>query len=98
MLSRLRPMARFCLSFLQSPWECIVLPCEHGEKSPDSATLSAKSPLFRVFTIGIATDSVYTIGTVGGHLGDRPGAGVGRVGRGDRAVPVYPILSVVIGG
>ena len=44
-------------------------------------------PLFRVFTIAVCNGFRISIGTVGGHLGDRLGAGVGRVGRGDGTMP-----------
>ena len=59
---------------------------EHGEKSSESATLSAEHPLSRVFTIADCNGFRVSIRTVGGHLGDRLGAGVGRVGRGDGTI------------
>ena len=43
--------------------------------------------MFRVFTIADCNGLRIYIGTVGGHLGDRLGSGVGRVGRGDGTIP-----------
>ncbi len=62
-------------------------PYELGEKSSESATLSVKHPLFRVFAFEDCNGFRIYVGTVGGHLGDRLGPGVDRAGQGDGTIP-----------
>ena len=79
------------------PWEIIrvhlcpsVVPSfpryEYSKTVPESATMSSESPLFRVFTLADCNDLCISIEAVGGRLGERLGAGVGRVARGGREV------------
>ena len=53
--------------------------------------MSAEYPLFLVFTIVDCNGFDISIGTAGGHSGDRLGAGVDRVGRGDGTIPQWDL-------
>ena len=60
---------------------------EYSKTVHETATLSIKSPLSRVFTLADCNAICIYIEAVGGRLAERPGAGVSRVAKGVVAVP-----------